>query len=90
MYLYLVVGISLCVYDSKSILLCTLFIGFGLYHLYLHRRNPQLDSLLWFGLVAINIGIYGLMLTQWKYLTGWPFLALKKIELAARFEENEC
>ena len=69
--------------EVPGLLFCTLFIGFGIYHLYLYRRNPQLDSLLWFGLVAINIGIYGLMLTQWKYLTGWPFLALKKIELGA-------
>ena len=69
--------------ELPGLLFCTLFIGFGIYHLYLYRRNPQLDSLLWFGLVAINIGIYGLMLTQWKYATGWSFLALKKIELGA-------
>jgi diguanylate cyclase (GGDEF)-like protein len=69
--------------EVPALLVCTLFIGFGLYHLYLYRRNPQLDSLMWFGLVAINIGIYGLMLTQWKYMTGWPFLALKKIELGS-------
>ena len=69
--------------ELPGLLFCCLFIGFGLYYLYLHRRNAQIASFLWFGLVAINIGIYGLMLTQWKYLTDWPFLALKKIEFGA-------
>ena len=69
--------------EVPGLLFCTLFIGFGLYHLYLHRRNPQISPLLWFGLVAINIGIYGLMLTQWKYITDWSFVAMKKVELGA-------
>ncbi len=65
--------------EVPGLLVCTLFIGFGLYHLYLHRRNPQLTPLLWFGLVAINIGIYGLMLTQWKYVTDLSFVTMKNL-----------
>ena len=66
-----------------GLLFCVLFVGFGFYHLYLYRRNPQLDTLLWFGLGAINIGIYGLMLTQWKYMLDWSFVSMKKIEFGA-------
>lgn len=72
-------------FDSQlpQLLVSVLFMGFGLYHLYLYRRNRQLDAFLWFGLMAINIGIYGLMLNQWKYAIDWPFLTFKKIEFGA-------
>ena len=63
-----------------GLLMSMLFIAFGIYHLYLNRRNPQLQSYLWFGLMAINVGIYALMLNQGKYLLGWSFLAYEKIE----------
>jgi len=66
-----------------QLLACLLFIGFGLYHIYLYRRNRQLSSFLWFGLMAINIGLYGLMLNQLKYAVDIPFLTLKKIEFGA-------
>ncbi|MEP6390082.1 MAG: diguanylate cyclase [Halioglobus sp.] len=66
-----------------QLLACLLFVGFGLYHIYLYRRNPQLSSFLWFGLMAINIGLYGLMLNQLKYAVDIPFLTLKKIEFGA-------
>lgn len=67
--------------EMPGLLFSVLFIGFGLYYLYLHRRNSQLRTYLWFGLMAVSIGIYGLMLSQWKYLLDWPFVTLKKIEL---------
>ena len=69
--------------EIPGLLFCVLFAGFGLYHLDLYRRNRQLDALLWFGLAAINIGLYGIMLTQWKYLLDWSFLSFKKIEFCA-------
>jgi diguanylate cyclase (GGDEF)-like protein len=66
-----------------QVLACLFFVGFGLYHIYLYRRNPQLSSFLWFGLMAVNIGIYGLMLSQLKYAVDIPFLTYKKIEFGA-------
>lgn len=69
--------------EMAGLLINILFIGFGLYHLYLYRRNPQLEAFLWFGLMAINIGIYGLMLNQWKFFSGLSFLTLKKVEYGA-------
>ncbi|MEH6611733.1 MAG: diguanylate cyclase [Halioglobus sp.] len=66
-----------------GVVICILFIGFGLYHLYLFSRNRQLNTFLWFGLMAINIGIYGLMLNQWKYGLDWSFLAMKKVEFGS-------
>lgn len=77
--LILAVGVT----EMTSLLVNVLFIGFGLYHLYLYRRNPQLEAFLWFGLMAINIGIYGLMLNQWKFFSGLSFITLKKFEYGA-------
>ena len=69
--------------EVPGLLFCALILGFGCYHLYLYGRNRRLETYLWFGLMAINIGIYGLMLTQWKYLFDLSFVAMKKIELGA-------
>ncbi len=66
--------------QMPGLLMSVLFIGFGLYHLYLHRRNRQLDYFFWFGLLAINVGVYTLMLNQWRYLLDWSFLTYAKIE----------
>ena len=69
--------------ELPGLLVGVLFLGFGFYHLYLYSRNKQLITYLWYGLLAIDIGIYSLMLTQWKFMLDWPFLAFKKIELGA-------
>jgi len=68
-----------------GLLACVVFIGFGLYHIYLYRRNRQLDTFLWFGLLAINISVYGLMLNQLKYEADLSFVTLKKIEFGALY-----
>ncbi len=69
--------------EVPAVALCTLFLGFGLYHLYLYRRNRQEKLFLWFGLLAINIALYGLMLTQVKYLLPMSFQVLKEVEIGA-------
>ena len=66
--------------EIPGLLFCVLILAFGCYHMYLYVRNRSLDTYLWFGLTAINIALYGLMLTQWKYLLDISFLAMKKIE----------
>jgi diguanylate cyclase (GGDEF)-like protein len=63
-----------------GLIFCMLFIGFGIYNIYIFYRNRQMDSYLWFGLSAVHIGLYGLMLNQWKYAFDLSFLALKKFE----------
>ncbi|MFT6955557.1 MAG: diguanylate cyclase (GGDEF)-like protein [Halieaceae bacterium] len=63
-----------------GVMICILFVGFGVYLIYLYSRNRQLNTYLWFGLLAINIGVYGLLLNQWKYGFDWSFLAMKKLE----------
>lgn len=60
-----------------------LFLGFGVYHLYLYHRNRQLRLFLWFGLMTLNIGLYCLTLSQWKYTLGWDFMLLQKLEYAS-------
>ena len=69
--------------EVPGLLFCALIFAFGIYHLYLFARNRNLDTYLWFGLMAINIAIYGVMLTQWKFLAPISFLAMKKIEFGA-------
>jgi diguanylate cyclase (GGDEF)-like protein len=60
-----------------------LFLSFGLYHLYLYYRNRQLRLFLWFGLMAINIGLYSFSLAQWKYVFEWSFIVYQKIEFGS-------
>ena len=69
--------------ELPGLIFCALIFAFGLYHLYLYWRNRNLDTYLWFGLLATNIALYGVMLTQWKYVTDLSFLAMKKIEFGA-------
>lgn len=71
--------------EIPGLLAGTLCFVFGLYHIYIYCRNRHLESFLWFGLTAIVIGIYGLSLSQWRYLFGWDFVAYKKIEYAALY-----
>jgi diguanylate cyclase (GGDEF)-like protein len=69
--------------ELPGLLACVLFLGFGCYHIYLYRRNPQLKVYLWYGLLALDIGIYSLMGNQWRYSADLSFLALEKIEFGA-------
>lgn len=66
-----------------GVLVAALFAGFGFYHIYLYRRNRQLDALLWFGIMAVDIAIYALMQNQWKYVLGLDFVTYEKVEFAA-------
>ncbi len=66
-----------------GLLACVLFLGFGCYHIYLYRRNPQIQVYLWYGLLALDIGIYSLMTNQWRYSANLSFLTFEKIEFVA-------
>jgi len=66
-----------------GLMAAVLFLGFGCYHIYLYRRNRQLQTYLWYGLMAMDIGIYGLMLNQWRYRLDWSFITYEKIEFGA-------
>ncbi len=63
-----------------GLLFCALTIAFGAHHLMIYLRNRSLPAYLWFAMVAIDIAVYGLMLTQWKFLLPLPFVLLKKLE----------
>ena len=70
--------------DEFPGLLTSLFVaGFGLYHLYLYRRNRALPALLWFGLSALVIALYTLMGSQFKYPLGASFISCEKVKFAA-------
>ncbi len=66
--------------ELPGLMASVLFLGFGLYHIYLYRRNPQLQVYLWYGLLALDIGVYSLMSNQWRYSLGWSFAVFEKIE----------
>ncbi len=66
-----------------SLLFCTLILAFGAHHLLIFLRNRSLPAYLWFGLLALDIAIYGLMLSQWKFLLPVPFVVVKKLEFVA-------
>ena len=60
-----------------------LFLAFGFYHIYLYQRNRRLQTYLWYGLMALLVGTYGLMVNQWRYRLDWTFVAYEKVEFAA-------
>ncbi len=74
---------GMIVSETPGQIAVVLFLAFGLYQIYLYYRNRQLGSYLWFGLLALNIGVYSLCLGQWKYLLGWDFLTYEKLEYAS-------
>lgn len=63
-----------------GLLFCVLTVAFGAHHLMIYLRNRGLSAYLWFALVAIDIAVYGFMLTQWKFLLPLSFVVLKKLE----------
>jgi diguanylate cyclase (GGDEF)-like protein len=69
--------------ELPGLLACVFFLGFGCYHIYLYRRNPQIKVYLWYGLLALDIGIYSLMGNQWRYSFDLSFISLEKIEFGA-------
>jgi hypothetical protein len=71
--------------EIPGLMVSVLFFGFGCYYIYLYRRNRQLMTYLWYGLMAIDIGIYSLMSNQWRYRLDWPFVAFEKLEYGAIF-----
>ncbi len=74
------------VYDQvPALILALLTMAFGIYHLYLFHRNPQLSAYLWLGAMSVGVSVYGVMLSQWKYELGLPFLGLEKIEFAVLY-----
>ncbi|MBN7795546.1 sensor domain-containing diguanylate cyclase [Parahaliea mediterranea] len=66
--------------EMPGLLIGFIYLVFGAYHLYLYSRNRHLEGFLWFGLTALAIGIYSLVLNGWRYYLGWEFLTFKKIE----------
>lgn len=66
--------------EIAALVLSVLYGVFGLYHLYLYRRNPQLRQYLWFGLLTVAVGVYTFSISQWKHSVDIPYLLHKKIE----------
>lgn len=66
--------------EVPGLMASVLFLGFGFYHIYLYRRNRQLQTYLWYGFMAVDIGVYGLMLNQWRYRMDWSFISYEKLE----------
>lgn len=66
--------------EIPSLIMCILFSGFGIYHIYLYLRNRQLRTYLWYGLTALNIALYSFLSGQLRYSLNWSFFTYEKIE----------
>lgn len=71
--------------EMPGLMVSVIGIVFGLYHLYLYSRNRHLESFLWFGFTAMAVGVYGLLLNEWRYYLDWEFLTFKKLEFATAY-----
>jgi len=66
--------------ELPSLVLGSIFVVVGLYHLWLFRRLPERVEFFWFGLFALDCAGYVLLRTQWKYLITDRFVLLKELE----------
>jgi len=67
-------------HELPGLVMSVLFWGFGFYHIYLYWRNRQLRTYLWYGLVALDIGVYSFLSGQLRYSLDWSFTVFEKIE----------
>ncbi|MFV0277307.1 MAG: diguanylate cyclase [Parahaliea sp.] len=74
---------AMIIQQLPGLLISSICLMFGLYHLYIFNRDRQLTSFFWFALGALVVGAYGLLINQWRYLLGWDFQDYKKLEYVA-------
>lgn len=75
----------LIIEQAPAMLLGAICMVFGLYHLYLYYRNRRLNVFLWFGLSALLIGVYSLMLTEWRNYLGLDIESYQKIQFTTLY-----
>ncbi len=68
-----------------SLLLVIIYVLMGFYHIFLYWHSKELNEYLWFGLLAIAMGVYGFMFSQWKHIIELDYTLIKKIEFAALY-----
>jgi signal transduction histidine kinase/CheY-like chemotaxis protein len=68
-----------------GMLMATLYLAIGLYHLFIARRNPSMREFLWFGWFAIALSLYSMETSQWRYNIEIPFLWHLKLEYTALY-----
>ena len=65
------------------LVLVAVFATVGLYHIRLYAEHRRLLEHLWFGVFALDIAVYSLLRTQWKYNLSDDFVLLKNLEYVA-------
>ncbi|MEZ5490921.1 MAG: response regulator [Gammaproteobacteria bacterium] len=68
-----------------NMLMATLYLAIGLYHLFIARRNPAMREFFWFGWFAIGLALYSMETSQWRFNLDLAFLWHLKIEYTALF-----
>ena len=63
-----------------NVVLASLYLMLGLYHLLIARRNPVLKEFFWFGLFSITLAGYTFETSQSKFLVDIPYFWHKKLE----------
>jgi diguanylate cyclase (GGDEF)-like protein len=76
--------------EIPDLVLATVYLMAGLYHLWFFPQRRDLKEYLWFGLVAVLAAGYCVLRTQWKYELGIDFLPLKKLEHAILYLIPVC
>jgi diguanylate cyclase (GGDEF)-like protein len=67
------------------LIFAALFCALGVYFTYLGARNRQLSGYWWFGLSAIDVGLWLLTQTQTKYFLDLPFIVFEKWETVVAY-----
>jgi signal transduction histidine kinase/CheY-like chemotaxis protein len=68
-----------------GMLMATLYLSIGLYHLFIATRNPVMREFFWFGWFAVALSLYSMETTQWRYNIELPFLWHLKLEYVTLF-----
>ena len=70
--------------DVAQLVLAALFVALGLYHIALDRRH-RLGVYLWFGLFALNDGLFTFLSSQWRFELSENYVLLKELEYLTRY-----
>jgi len=71
--------------EIPYLVLVAIFAAVGLYHLRLYAEHRRLVEHFWFGVFSIDIAVYTLLRTQWKYGLSENFILLKNLEYIALY-----
>lgn len=67
------------------LVLSAVYLVLGCYHCYIYTRHRALTEMLWFGVLAIAVSVYSLIISQWRFALPLNFAMQQKIEFGTVF-----